>query len=283
MIPFLDILCSLIGVLVLIIVVLCVAQMQKINGRTPQEMERAQDALKLKKQQVQNEQITKELKEPLANLEKLKNEVKQKQEDVAKVRKLVDSSTTDLEKNKEDAEKLKKELEAIKTEITGLVGEKPPLKEEIARLQAEIEKRNPPVNTAPNVIVQPGGSGMAKGSKVFFVDASARQLTFYWDEKTKTTISSSPEVVSTDEGFNAFLKAVAADPQNKILFLLRGDGLPAYNVGAGWAQATYGFGTERIGKLPIPGQGAIDFTMFKQYLGALPPPKGTETSATPKK
>ena len=31
LIPFLDILCSLIGVLVLIIVVLCVAQTQKIN------------------------------------------------------------------------------------------------------------------------------------------------------------------------------------------------------------------------------------------------------------
>jgi hypothetical protein len=39
LIPFLDILCSLIGVLVLIIVVLVVAQTQRINGRTPEEIE----------------------------------------------------------------------------------------------------------------------------------------------------------------------------------------------------------------------------------------------------
>ena len=43
LIPFLDILCSLIGVLVLIIVVLVVAQTQKINGRTPEELDRSQD------------------------------------------------------------------------------------------------------------------------------------------------------------------------------------------------------------------------------------------------
>ena len=39
LIPFLDILCSLIGVLVLIIVVLVVAQTQRIRGRTQEEVD----------------------------------------------------------------------------------------------------------------------------------------------------------------------------------------------------------------------------------------------------
>ena len=39
MIPFLDILCSLIGVLVLIIVVLVIAQTQRINGRTREDVQ----------------------------------------------------------------------------------------------------------------------------------------------------------------------------------------------------------------------------------------------------
>ena len=47
LIPFLDILCSLIGVLVLIIVVLVVAQTQRINGRTPEELRRAEDYLRM--------------------------------------------------------------------------------------------------------------------------------------------------------------------------------------------------------------------------------------------
>ena len=43
-----------------------------------------------------------------------------------------------------------------------------------------------------------------------------------------------------------------AVPQSKIIFLLRDDGMGAYNLGAGWAQATYGYRVEQIGKLPFP-------------------------------
>ena len=57
LIPFLDILCSLIGVLVLIIVVLCVSQMQKVNGRTQAEIERAQEHQKMLKVQKENLKI----------------------------------------------------------------------------------------------------------------------------------------------------------------------------------------------------------------------------------
>jgi biopolymer transport protein ExbD len=57
LIPFLDILCSLIGVLVLIIVVLCVAQTQKIRGRTPEELTRAQEHQKTLKQKKENDAL----------------------------------------------------------------------------------------------------------------------------------------------------------------------------------------------------------------------------------
>ena len=51
LIPFLDILCSLIGILVLIVVVVCVAQMQKLHGRTPQEIALSQKYVGLLRQQ----------------------------------------------------------------------------------------------------------------------------------------------------------------------------------------------------------------------------------------
>ena len=282
LIPFLDILCSLIGVLVLIIVVLCVAQTQKIRGRTPQEIERAQDFLKLLKQQVENRRVNALLEDKVARLEKLQAETSQKQAEAAKLRKLLDTSTADREKNKLASEALMKELDNLLVEAKGLTDQVAPLKKQITDLQAEILKRKPPAIKGPPVVVQPGGSGLAKGAKVFFIEASGGKLTMYWDEKTKNVVAAVPDVVATDVAFNAFLKAVLTVPQSKIIFLLRDDGMGAYYLGAGWAQATYGYKVEQIGKLPIPGRGEIDLKMFKEYLGALPQPPEAVSTPAPK-
>jgi len=280
LIPFLDILCSLIGVLVLIIVVLCVAQTQKINGRTPEELQRAQEHQKMLKEKKENERINELLKDKVEKLEKLQTETKQKDERVAKLRKLLDTSTADREKNKEVSQNLMKELDNLLIEIGGLTPQDSPLKKQIAELTAEIKKRQPPPNKGPAVMVQPGGSGLAKGTQVFFVEASAGKLTFFWDEKTKNVVSATADVVAVDAAFNAFLKAVLTVPQSKIIFLLRDDGMGAFNLGAGWAQATYGYKVEQIGRLPIPGRGVIDLQMFKEFLGKLtPPPEATATPA----
>jgi biopolymer transport protein ExbD len=53
LVPFLDILCSLIGVLILIIVVLCVSQTQQTEGRTEEEIRMAQEAKRLREQIVE--------------------------------------------------------------------------------------------------------------------------------------------------------------------------------------------------------------------------------------
>ena len=279
LVPFLDILCSLIGILVLIIVVLCVAQTQKIRGRTPEELQRSQEYLKMQKQLKENERINDALKDKVTQLEKLREDTAAKEEQVAKLRKLLDTSTADREKNKEISQNLLKELDNLLLEVNGLKTQEPPLKKQIAELTAEIQKRKPPAIKGPPVLIQPGGSGLAKGSKVFFVEAAAGKLTFYWDGKAKGIVSATADVLAVDEPFNAFLKAVRAMPQGKIIFLLRDDGMGAYNLGAGWAQATYGYQVGQIGKLPIPGRGEIDLQMFKDFLGTLTPPP--ETKPTP--
>jgi hypothetical protein len=61
-------------------------------------------------------------------------------------------------------------------------------------------------------------------------------------------------------------------PQSKIIFLLRDDGTGAYNNAAGWAQATYNYRVDQIGRLLIPGRGEVDLQMFKDYLGIMTPP-----------
>jgi biopolymer transport protein ExbD len=279
LIPFLDILCSLIGVLILIIVVLCVAQSQKVKARPVEDVARSKEHLELKEKQKQNERINEQIREKLAALEKLKAQEKQKEEQVAKLRVLLDAAATDRDRQKELSQKLLKELDDLLIEINGLTAQEAPLKKEIAALLAEIKKLQPPPQKAAPVVVHPGGSGLAKGSKVFFIEAFGGKLTYYWDESNKGSVSAVPDVIAVDEDFNAYLKAVRAVPQSKIIFLLRDDGMGAYRLGAGWAQSTHTFGVEQVGKLPIPGRGDIDLKFFKEFMGALPAPPPTPPSA----
>lgn len=285
LIPFLDILCSLIGVLVLIIVVLVVAQTQKINGRTPEELQRAQEFQKMEKQLKENVRINDALGDKVAALEKLQKEAAEKEERIAKLRKLLTTSAADRERNQQLSQNMLKELDNLLLELNGFAAQEPTLKKEIADMMVEIKKRQPVPVKLPPVIVQPSGSGLAKGSKVFFVEASAGKLTFYWDGTAKSVVSAMPDVIAADANFNAYLKAVLTVPQSKIIFLLRDDGMGAYNLGAGWAQATYGYRVDQIGKLPIPGRGEIDLKMFSEFLGTLaappPPEKKPEAPAAP--
>ena len=282
LIPFLDILCSLIGILILIIVVLCVAQSQQTNGRSPEEVADAQKYQDLLKQQKEQDKIDVTLKEKLAKLEELRKQAEEKEQKLAKLRKLLDSSADIKKMNAEISQNLIKELDNLLVEVNGYTAQQADLKKEIDRLYAELKTRQAPTQkVVPPVIVKPGGSGLAKGSKVFFIEASAGKLTYYWDQKQKSVVSSVPDVIATDEAFNGYLKAVHDIAQSKIIFLLRDDGMGAFNNGAGWAQATFGYRVDQIGKLPIPGRGEIDLGMFQEFLGSMAPLPGAKLVQPP--
>jgi len=283
MIPFLDILCSLIGVLVLIIVVLVIAQTQRINGRTREDVQRAEEHLRLLKAQKAVEAKYAGLAEKLQKLKELQQERSAKQQDADKLKDLLTNSEANKEKNKESASKLQKELEDLAVEIRGLMAQEPDLRKKVQELLAEIAKIQPPEKKDAPVVVNPGGSGLAPGTAVFFVDAAGDKLTFFWNEKDRSVVSAVPEVIVSDAAFNSFLEAVKKVPQSKIIFLLRDDGMRAYNLGAGWAQSKYGYKVEQIGKLPVPGRGDLDMRLFGKLLGNLPapppPPKPTPAPA----
>jgi len=284
MIPFLDILCSLIGVLVLIIVVLVIAQTQRINGRTREDVQRAEEHLRLLKAQKAVEAKYAGLAEKLQKLKELQQERSAKQQEADKLKDLLTNSEANKEKNKESASKLQKELEDLAVEIRGLMAQEPDLRKKVQELLAEIAKIQPPEKKDAPVVVNPGGSGLAPGTAVFFVDAAGDKLTFFWNEKDTSVVSAVPEVIVSDAAFNSFLEAVKKVPQSKIIFLLRDDGMRAYNLGAGWAQSKYGYKVEQIGKLPVPGRGDLDMRLFGKLLGNLPappPPPKPPTAPTP--
>lgn len=284
MVPFLDILCSLIGVLVLIIVFLVVSQANQTEGRTQEEINRAVEYRKLKREQVEEQKNEEQAKVKLEKLALLKKELEEQEQKLARFRKLLSTSEDVKKLNEKMSQDALKELDNLMLEIEGYVKQSEELKKDIAALQAEIDKRKPPAKVAlPAVVVQPGGSGMAAGSKAFFVEASAGKILIYWDAGKKTQVSSAAAVIIADTSYEYFLKQVKAMPNAKIIFLVRDDGNASYNNAAGWAQQTHGYSPAQVAKLPIPGRGEVDLQMFKDFLGTIPPPPDAKLVPPPAK
>ncbi|MDZ4405720.1 hypothetical protein [Prosthecobacter sp.] len=279
LVPFLDILCSLIGVLILIIVVLCVSQTQQTEGRTEEDIKMAQDAKRMRQEIVENKAQEIVVKEKLATLEELQKQIDEKEQRFIKLRKLLSTSKDIQEANLKISQQMQKELDDLMLEIEGMKKQQVESKKEIATLMAELKKRDVPADKKiPPVVVQPSGSGMAEDTKVYFVEASGSGLKVLgaWGEDYR--LSATAEVVVADVAYNHFLTEVAKNPKALVLFLIRDDGQGAFNNGAGRAENEY---KVRVGKLPIPGRGVLDLAMFDKYRGKVPPPPAAPPPATP--
>ncbi len=270
LVPFLDILCSLIGVLILIIVVLCVSQTQQTEGRTPEDVQMSQDAKRMRQEIVERKAQDVILKEKLASLEALQKQIEEKEQRFIKLRKLINTSKDLQEANLKISQKMQKELDDLMLELEGMKQQQAESKKEIATLMAELKKRDvPPDKKIPPVIVQPSGAGMPADTKVYFVEAGTGALKILgaWGEDYR--LSATASVVVADVAYNHFLTELAKDPKSLVLFLIRDDGQGAFNNGAGRAENDY---KVRVGKLPIPGRGVLDLNLFAKFRGKIPPP-----------
>lgn len=279
LVPFLDILCSLIGVLILFIVVLCVSQTQQVEGRTAEEVQMAEDARRMRKEIAERKQQAEALKEKIASLQKLQEQIEEKEQRFIKLRKLLDSSKELQQENEKISQRMQKELDDLMLELEGMKKQQAESKKEIAALMAELKKRDvPPEKRLPPVVVQPSGSGMAPDTKVYFVEASGGGLKILgaWGEDYR--LSAAAAVVVADPTFNYFLAELAKDPKSLVLFLIRDDGQGAFNNGAGRAENDYKL---RVGKLPIPGRGVLDLALFSKFRGTIPPPPAAAPAPAP--
>jgi hypothetical protein len=275
LIPFLDILCSLIGVLVLIIVVLVVAQTQRISGRTREEIERAEKYQKMAEQKQVLTKKAADLEQKLATLKEVQGNSETKKQLAEKLERELKEKEADMQKKQASASQIQDEIKNLKVEISGLTTQEPDLRKKMEALIAEAAKLQGPKNNDPNVQIVPTGSSQGTPSSVFFVDTAADKLTFYWNEKESSVVSAVPEVIVKDEAFNSFLAEVKKVPNSKLVFVLRDDGLRSYNLGAGWAQSPpHNYGVEQVAKMPVPGHGELDMQVFSRnkLLGGIPMP-----------
>ena len=272
LVPFLDILCSLIGVLVLIIVVLCVAQMQKINAVDPADVQRSIEAQKLKNQMAKDKktnaaalELKKQLEEKKADLKEQKEEY----EEIIKLRRLADASAAAEELEKLEEVKIAQELDTVMFETDGLKKKQPPMVIEIEKLEKKIAELKIPEAPVATVVIQRPTSGIETGARLYFIDCSKQFITYYLDPKNKKVVANTPETIIGDQDFNAFLKAVKRDANGQIVAMIREDGWDAYRNASGWALENHQIEEHDISKMGLPGAKEPDLKNFGMTMGKI--------------
>ena len=258
LIPFLDILCSLIGILVLIIVVLCVTNTQQKNGRTAEEAANARKFDELSSQRKQVDLESHKLAIKLAELKARESAAIEKQTRLTELKKRLDLTGEEAAANKTEAARIQKQIEDLVLRIEALARQMPPIQKEIEELTKQLAIRNKKPDDKPvPVIIQSSGSGLGGQKKLFFVETTNGSISLRKNRTDKQNIGTGS--LLADKTYNDFLAQVKATPDAMLIFLIRQDGNASYDLAAGMAQSKYQLIT---GKLPIPGAGEVDLGSF---------------------
>lgn len=257
--PFLSILVSLIGALVLLIVVLSMLQGMLGDGRSIEEFARARAAQELRQQMAELEEEMESFRVELEAAEQTAGRLEAMRERFAVLRKRLETLRDDAATAQQRHDALQRELENLQFQLADLDREEPKLEQAIAQLTAELERRQANLEAEPTLVVQPAGAGfMGEGQPLFFVECSARGITVHRGEDEEPLRVTS-DSIGADADYDQFLHEVTSIPDSMIIFLLRPDGLNAYNRAAGWAESQF---EARHGRLPLPGQGEVDLSHF---------------------
>lgn len=260
--PFLSILICIIGCLTLIIVVINLIAMNKGEGKTPEEVERAREFVALKRERDENQQEADRLRQLIEKLIQQNRDVIVLKDKLTLLKKTLE--------NQEEIDKSREELIAkfnlLQTTNRKLVSDEQFLIEEIKKKEEELAKRAEPPKPAA-LKVRPSGSSAT--TRPYFVEISERGVYLH------RSLTQEPPVIpvaslNQSPEFIEFLKLIASQPFNRLIFLVRGSPgavktlNDAIGVVSGYNRAN---GTEIIpGRLPLPGEGKVDLQLFAQYL-----------------
>jgi uncharacterized membrane protein YfhO len=263
LIPFLDILCSLIGVLCLIIVALCVAQTQKAKGYSEKQFKDSQKQAEQKKE-------LKELVEKEANLaktiteatllnEKLTAQEKQKEE----LKQKLESSAQKIQENKEAQEKLPKLIAELTDQDQQAKAQTQALQDKIKVMKETLAARQlaSSAKKEAKIVVRHTGSGL-KNSSVFFAECSPYSLVLHLGGGATKSILPDSNTLQINKDYKDFLTRIKNTPNSSLIFLIRKDGAETYKNAAGLAEWNYQL---RVSKIPLPSGGEVDTSTYATH------------------
>ncbi len=257
--PFLSILVAIIGALLLLILVLTIAQGMLGDRRDVDEVARASEGDKLRREFADREREMQGWSKEKETGDAVKLELGTKRERFVVLTRKIEGTVEEKRRVEFEQARMQKELENMLNQIDLLKSEQPALRDDVEKLQAQLAGRKANLEAKPKLVVRGSGSGaMAGNSSLFFVECNASGLVIFNAQSGPVRVSASS--IGLDPGYDDFLHHVASLPKATLIFLLRDDGLASYNRAAGWAESRFNV---RHGKLPLPGQGEVDLSLFQ--------------------
>ena len=245
--PFLDILGCLIGSLILIITTVVLEQM---DTKPVAEAAKIDD---IKKQAAQERDRQVALEKRLASLESRAG---------AGDRKLAEARRRVEDAKREATEARTKLAKAERIVVTAppaapvpdnapLLARKKQLDEESARVRAEIAERKKPIER--KIMILPPAAGGGGPKRGWFVEVDKGKVVVH-DEKKPWEAAA--DKIASDPRFKELLSRAAADKDSVITILVRPEGIGTL----GTVQKAAAAAGARVGRVPLPGTGALDLT-----------------------
>lgn len=248
--PFLSILACVIGVLTLAITGLAISQLDN-KGDNPEEVKRSEEFVAARDK----------IKNVNANIDDLKQKVTHAQ--------ATQGENGALQKRLARLEDQKKTLDEKKRSLAEMEARKATLQKQLDDNQKQLaDLRNRATATQakldeltkspgdPSVTILPGGTGV--DLKPTFIECAKTGVVLHDGSGRKIPTGK----LRTDLPFIQLLDSISQQDKGSVVFLVRPDGVSSYYTARSVAISRYC----RNGKLPVPGQGPIDLSVFARAL-----------------
>ncbi len=260
--PFLSILVCVIGCLTMIIVFINLIQMNQGEGKDPEEVEVAKEYVEVKRKKKEDEVKLDDLRQLVENLIQDREDLRTKREKLRRLKELlasneqIDSLRDELIAKLNQLMRMNKKLDKDKVDLLA----------EVKKLEEEIKKRKLPPDAAA---LRVQSSGSASNIEPYFVEIADKTILIH------TSLNEPPlEIPSAslkqNKEFLDLLKKIGEQPYRKLIFLVRGNPASVANFNRANSTVT---GFNRVsgskilpGKLPLPGEGKVDLTVFAKFL-----------------
>jgi uncharacterized protein YlxW (UPF0749 family) len=250
--PFLSILACVIGTLTMIVTALALSQVEAPSAKDVAEAAAAEARLKQ----------FRELQQQLAPLDAEINRLRKALAEAEAQRKKLAADEAGLRKardqqrqQKDQANKKLAEIEDLQKRIAELQASIASVEQQIFTLQAELKKRADVPKEAA-VRLQPTGSG--RSLKPLFVECTGSGIVLHDGSEPKRI--SNADLNAGSSAYNSAMDKVKSQSGATLIFLIRADGVGSYRTASKLASER----DVRHGKLPVPGQGVLDFTLLQK-------------------
>jgi hypothetical protein len=158
---------------------------------------------------------------------------------------------------RERSARLRIEAERLRRDVVAARSERARLSTSLARAKAEFDARSDSTDLRP-IQLRPSGSG--RDLRPFFIECGSNGLVLHRRGESLPLAMDRGEAIG-DAPYVVFLRRVRATPGASVVFMVRPDAV-AICLRAEQMAESVGV---RQGRLPLPGQGVIDFSLVEEF------------------